>query len=92
MTSLELVGDFSLLSEEMKHQIILPHGDPVVEKLIMHIHNEASHAGPETTLAIIRQRYWITQGRRDVKRVIRKCLICTHSKTVPARQVPAPFP
>lgn len=59
------------IAEDAKHQIILPHKDPVVAKLIMHIHLENSHAGPETTLAILRERYWITQGRREVKRVLR---------------------
>lgn len=54
------------IAEDAKHQIILPHKDPVVAKLIMHIHRENSHAGPETTLAILREKFWITQGRREV--------------------------
>ena len=48
---------FAQIPEEAKHQIIIPHNDPVIEKLIMHLHVKACHAGPETTLAILRQRF-----------------------------------
>jgi len=66
---------FSQIPEEAKHQIIIPHDDPVIEKLIMHLRVKACHAGPETTLAILlHQRFWLTKGRREVKRVLRKCL------------------
>ena len=47
---------FAQIPEEEKHQIIIPHNDPVIEKLIMH-HVKASHAGPETTLTVLRQRF-----------------------------------
>ena len=59
---------FAQIPEEEKHQIIIPHKDPVIEKLIMHVHVNASHAGPETTLAVL--RFWLTQGRREVKQVL----------------------
>ena len=62
---------FAQIPEEEKHQIIIPHNDPVIEKLIMHVLVKASDAGPETTLAVLRQRFWLTQGRREVKRVLR---------------------
>ena len=83
---------FAQIPEEEKHQIIIPHKDPVIEKLIMHVHVNASHAGPETTLAVLRQRFWLTQERREVKRVLRKCLTCKHWKTQPVQQKMAPLP
>ena len=56
---------FSLIPEESKHQIILPGKHMVVDKIIQSAHErEATHAGPETTLAITRERFWIIQGRR----------------------------
>lgn len=46
---------FADLPEESKHQIILPAKHPVVDKIIAHTHEENTcHAGPETTLAILR--------------------------------------
>ena len=83
---------FAQIPEEQKHQIIIPHKDPVIEKLIMHVHVKASHPGPETTLAILGQQFWLTQGRREVKRVLRKCLTCKHWKSKPVQQKMAPLP
>lgn len=83
---------FAQIPEEAKHQIIIPHKDPLVEKLVLHLHCKASHAGPDTTLAILRQRIWLTRGRREVKRVLTKCLVCKHWKTQPCQQKMAPLP
>ena len=83
---------FEQIPEEAKHQIIIPHNDPVIEKLIMHLHVKAFHAGPETTLATLRQRFWLTEGRREVKRVLGKCLTCKHWLTRPVQQKMAPLP
>ena len=60
------------LLEESKHQIIFPHGHPAVARMVRHVHRQLLHAGPETLLSVIRQRVWLTQGRREVKRIIRK--------------------
>ena len=84
---------FSQLPEETKHQIILPGKHPVVEKLIFHTHEiKACHAGPETTLAILRERVWILHGRRSVQRVIHSCRVCRRFKVGPLRQKMAPLP
>ena len=75
------------IPEDAKHQIILPHKDEIVAKLILDVHARNAHAGPETTLSILRERYWITQGRREVKRVLRNsCLLCKHQATQPQGQ------
>ena len=62
--------------EETKHPVILPHCHPVVEKIIQATHAKSMHVGPGTTLAILLEKIWLTQGRRDIKRVLRKCLVC----------------
>ena len=58
----------------------------------MHVNVKANHAGSETTLAVLRQQFWLTQGRREVKRFLRKCLTCKHWKTKPVQQKMAPLP
>ena len=83
---------FAQIPEEAKHQIIIPHDDPVIEKLIMHLHVKACYAGPETTLGFLRQRFWLTQGRREVTRVLRMCLTCKHYQTQPVQQKMALLP
>jgi len=66
---------YSDLPEATKHPITLPHGHPVVEKIIESVHNELLHAGPENTLSALRQNIWLTHGRREVKRVLMKYLV-----------------
>ena len=84
---------FSLIPEESKHQIILPGKHIVVEKLVQSIHErEGTHVGPETTLAITRERFWIIQSRRNFTRVIRRCLKCKRQVTKPLMQKMAPLP
>eukprot|EP00112_Aurelia_sp_Birch-Aquarium-sp1_P003266 Seg1363.23 transcript_id=Seg1363.23/GoldUCD/mRNA.D3Y31 product="hypothetical protein" protein_id=Seg1363.23/GoldUCD/D3Y31 len=84
---------FSLIPEESKHQIILPGKHMVVEKIIQSAHErEGTHAGPETTLAITRERFWIIQGRRNVTRVIHRCLKCKRQVTKQLMQKMAPLP
>ena len=50
------------------------------------------HAGPETTLTILREKIWLTQRTRDVKRIIRKCLVCQPQCARTCDQKMAPLP
>lgn len=46
---------YSDLPEGRKHPIILPHGHPAVKEMIQSVHKELLHAGPESTLSVLRQ-------------------------------------
>ena len=84
---------FSLIPEESQHQIILPGKHMVVDKIIQSAHErEATHTGPETTLAITRERFWIIQDHRNVTRVIHRCLKCKRQVAKPLMQRMAPLP
>ena len=68
------------LPETTKHPIIVPHGHPLTEKIINRKHQELLHAGPEMTLSALRQNIWLTKGRREVKRVINRCITCQRQR------------
>ena len=60
-----------------EQQPILLRSDSWVTKLIIrNAHEEVLHFGIETTLANIRQRFWIVRGRNAVKNILRRCVIC----------------
>lgn len=42
-------------------------------------HKRLYHCGPEQLLHSIRQRYWILSGRREARKVTRRCLTCYRS-------------
>lgn len=44
--------------------------------MVQDLNRQMLHAGPETILSTLRQRIWITQGRREVKCVIRRSVAC----------------
>ena len=68
----------SLVYEE-RHPVILRSKDcSYFTRLgILDAHEATIHHGIETTLARIRENYWIVKGRNSVKEVFRKCVICT---------------
>ena len=82
---------YSDLPEGKKHPIIVPHGHPVVKEIIQSVHKELLRAGPESTLSFLRQANWLTKGRREVKRVLGKCLICQRQRVGSRSQKVAPL-
>ena len=47
-----------------------------VQKLIKHVHERMMHLGTASTMAAIREQWWIPKLRSLVKRAIRDCNIC----------------
>ena len=54
----------------------MPKEGKFTELLVYSCHDRVLHNGLESTLAEIRSKYWIPQGRQSVKKLIRKCVIC----------------
>ena len=77
---------FSDLPESGKRPIILPAKDELVEKLILHVHCTNSHSPQDTTIAILRERFYIIHFREEVRRALKKCVVCRHFSTHPIQQ------
>ncbi|VDK17567.1 unnamed protein product [Anisakis simplex] len=57
--------------------VFLPRHHRITHLIIMYYHDILLHGSVSTTLAKLRERYWIPHGRQTVKSVIhRDCLIC----------------
>lgn len=68
------------LSLEQKHPIILPKNNHVTDLIIAQEHNNLHHAGMQTTLYSLRQKYWLIDGRNQVKKIIHRCVKCLRVK------------
>lgn len=79
-------------NENFKKPLILPAKHHIVNLLIKHIHEKCGHFGIQTTLARIRENYWIISGRNAIKRVLKQCVICIKQKGKPYNTPPAPLP
>lgn len=61
---------------DFRSPILLPHRHPIVDQLIREIHVLNGHAGVQLTLSQIREKYWILQGRKAVRRITQNCVTC----------------
>ena len=66
----------SPLKYESRHQILLPKDHRFVSLLIEHYHKMYCHVGPNGLIALLRNKYWIPSIRRQVCKVIHKCITC----------------
>lgn len=66
----------SLLTEEQKHPMILPHNHHFTKMLIRVHHIQTLHGGAQLTLNVLRNRFWIVHGKSTVKHIIRQCITC----------------
>ncbi|XP_008484712.1 uncharacterized protein LOC103521378, partial [Diaphorina citri] len=75
------------------HPILLPGKHPVVQRLIFDIHTENCHAGTQMLLSILRQRFWITGGRRTIRSILKSCVVCQRftSKNIQTPAIPLPI-
>ncbi|KAJ8957238.1 hypothetical protein NQ318_007802 [Aromia moschata] len=61
----------SNLSTDRKHPIVLSNKHPITKLIIIHEHLKNFHAGPQATLAAVRQKFWPLKARKDgVVRVV----------------------
>ncbi len=77
---------------DQRHPIILPKNNSVTDLVIRHAHRLLLHAGTAITLTHLLNRFWIVQGRRQVRRIVSGCLSCRRRNPRPLQQVMAPVP
>ncbi|XP_070527735.1 uncharacterized protein [Cardiocondyla obscurior] len=66
----------SKLTFSQKHPILLPSQHQLTDKIIREIHENHFHTGIQTTLYILRRKFWLLDGRNQVRRIIRSCIRC----------------
>lgn len=84
----------AVLSEDEKHPVILPSDQALVEFIIRDTHiNRTMHGGPQPCIAFLRQRYWILNLRKSVRRFIgQKCTVCIRYRKETADQLMGQLP
>lgn len=77
-------------SYDQRYPILIPKDCDYTNKIIIQTHSDNHHVGVNHTLAIIRQTFWIPHGKRQVQKVIRKCLQCEKHRGGPFKLPPPP--
>lgn len=62
------------------------------ELLVAQAHSRSLHGGPQLTLSILRQQYWILNARNLVKQHIRQCVKCVRVRAETQTQLMGDLP
>ena len=82
----------SNLPQYHKYQTILPANHHVTTLIINHFHENYHHCGRDQTLAVIREQFWIINGKSIVKKSLNKCIPCRKQKITPQPQFMSDLP
>ena len=78
----------SLFNQAVKHPVILPKKEIIVQRIIEHHHREIEHLGRTSTLNELRSKgYWIINGVSQVDKVINPCVLCKGIRGQPESQI-----
>ncbi|CAA9997841.1 unnamed protein product, partial [Nesidiocoris tenuis] len=69
--------------QDTKHPMLLPTDHHLTRLIIDHSHHLNLHGGPKITLGHLRQRFWIVNGKEQVRRHLSKCNQCFQLKPIP---------
>ncbi|XP_018376357.1 PREDICTED: uncharacterized protein LOC108769714 [Trachymyrmex cornetzi] len=71
----------SRLAYAQKHPILIPSRHFLTDLIIRETHERYYHTGIQTTLYMIRQRFWLLDGRNQVRKIIKSCIRCFRFNT-----------
>ncbi|GFU54921.1 integrase catalytic domain-containing protein [Trichonephila clavipes] len=77
--------------EDFTHPTVLP-DHPLLERLVLYTHRSLMHAGVLTTLAQLREKFWIPKGWRVLRAILRQCIACKRLTAGKVNPNPSPLP
>lgn len=81
------------LPYDVKYPIILPRKEWVRKLIVRWYHQQGNHsAGTNQTLAMLSSRFWLMQGREEIRECEGECYECRRRKAKAAQHVMAPLP
>ncbi|XP_025835686.1 uncharacterized protein LOC112906159 [Agrilus planipennis] len=80
------------ISYAQQHPILLPRSHHVTDLIIRDYHTYNFHAGIQTTLYMMRQKYWVLDGRNQVRKIIRSCVRCFRANPPDTKYVMGDLP
>ncbi|XP_017470374.1 PREDICTED: uncharacterized protein LOC108362054 [Rhagoletis zephyria] len=82
----------AVISDDVKHPIILPKKSPLAKVIAAEIHITTLHGGPQIMQAVLQRRFWVPGIRNLVRGVYRHCTRCRRLSCKPIQQLMADLP
>ena len=80
------------LSNTARYPPILARDHPYTKLLIRHLHEKMGHRAHDAVLVELRQRCWVPQAAREIRKVAARCQTCRNRKAQPCQPRMAPLP
>lgn len=80
------------LPYDTKHPMILPYNDPIVRLLLVMLHINNHHCGPQQLTYTARQKFWIIKAKTMARNVVHNCIRCTKAKPHMLQQIMGNLP
>jgi hypothetical protein len=77
---------------EKAHQIILDSKQKLCKLIMIHEHMRLFHAGPQLTLASVRDRYWPIGGRHLARNIVKQCVTCIRLRATTVQPIMGHLP
>lgn len=79
--------DYSSLSYEAKHPLIIPATHPFTKLVILDRHGRYFHARVNASLVSVKEEFWPIHAKSKVKKYLRECIICRKADPKPSQQL-----
>lgn len=80
------------LAYNVKFPILVSNTNALTFSILSFLHASNLHAGPQALLALSRQRMWVINGRKLVRKVVNQCMRCFHTKPHTMQQIMGTLP
>lgn len=64
-----------------RHPILLPNNNAFTDLILRETHEKQHHAGIHATLYTLRQKFWVLDGRNQIRKIVHSCMRCIRFKT-----------
>ncbi|XP_043069572.1 uncharacterized protein [Drosophila bipectinata] len=86
------IDDATCVPYNARRPIILSYEEALAEMIVQQHHEKMCHQNTEATIGSIRSKFWITNLRRLLRRVVSKCNVCKLRKARPTQPEMGPLP
>ncbi|XP_073955668.1 uncharacterized protein [Choristoneura fumiferana] len=80
------------LEMEQKYPIIISKDNALLPLLLAEAHSSTLHGGPQLMMTYLRSKYWLINVGNEIKKYVRRCVICIRQKAETSTQLMGDLP